>query len=74
MTGGRLLIVDHGAAPPWSQHRDVEFQTPEGTWASTGLGDDGWAIEELGTRTRVATHQGHTGELLDNVVLARRAA
>jgi SAM-dependent methyltransferase len=70
--GGRLLIVDHGAPPPWSSHRHDEFGTPEDLWAATGLADAEWALEELGTRARVATHRGQTGELIDNVALARR--
>ncbi len=72
--GGRLLIVDHGAAPPWSSHQHDTFLSPEETWAATGLGAAGWTLERCETRSREATHRGHSGTLEDVLVLARRAA
>ncbi|WBC16438.1 class I SAM-dependent methyltransferase [Micromonospora sp. WMMA1998] len=72
--GGRLLVVEHGAPPPWSglDPDDPRFATPEEILAAVDLDADGWEIERLGAAHRTATHDGHTGELVDHVVLARR--
>ncbi|GAA3754416.1 SAM-dependent methyltransferase [Micromonospora maritima] len=72
--GGRLLVVEHGAPPPWSglDPDDPRFATPEEILAAVALDPDGWEIERLGAARRIASHDGHTGELVDHVVLARR--
>ncbi|MFI7070066.1 class I SAM-dependent methyltransferase [Micromonospora sediminicola] len=72
--GGRLLVVEHGAPPPWSglDPDDPRFATPEEILAAVDLDADGWEIERLGAAHRTATHDGHTGELVDHVVLVRR--
>lgn len=71
--GGLLLVVDHGAAPPWSPHLDVRFPTPEETLAEIELDLTRWHAERLGTSRRQATGpQGQTGVLVDNVIALRR--
>ncbi|MEV0003689.1 class I SAM-dependent methyltransferase [Micromonospora sp. NPDC050980] len=72
--GGRLLVVEHGAPPPWSglDPDDPRFASPEQILAAIGIDADRWETERLGEFRRTATHDGHTGELVDHVVLARR--
>lgn len=73
--GGRLLVVWHGAMPAWSTHPAPEggFATVDDTWAATGAVDEDWVVEEQGTHERDATGpDGHSGVLVDNVILARR--
>ncbi|MCZ7437021.1 class I SAM-dependent methyltransferase [Micromonospora sp. WMMC241] len=72
--GGRLLVVEHGAPPPWSglDADDPRFASPEEIFAAIGLDPDGWETERRGESRRTATHDGHTGELVDHVVLVRR--
>ncbi|AXO34995.1 bifunctional 2-polyprenyl-6-hydroxyphenol methylase/3-demethylubiquinol 3-O-methyltransferase UbiG [Micromonospora sp. B006] len=73
--GGRLLVVEHGAPPPWAgpdtgHHR---FAEPEEILAAMDLDPDGWDTERLGAARRTATGpDGRTGELIDHVVLVRR--
>ncbi|MFI2710901.1 class I SAM-dependent methyltransferase [Micromonospora sp. NPDC018662] len=73
--GGRLLVVEHGAPPPWSglDADDPRFASPEQILAAVDLEPDGWEIERLGAARRTAAGpDGHPGELVDHVVLARR--
>jgi len=71
--GGVLLIVDHAAAPPWSEHHSHEFPGVEEVLASLRL-DGGWTRlradkverETLGPDDRAAT-------VSDNVMVLRRA-
>lgn len=75
--GGRLLIVDHGAPPPWmpADHEHPEFETVSETFASLDLATDRWQVERLDTaRRRAEGPSGETGELVDNVILIRRIA
>lgn len=72
-SGGRLLIVDHGAPPPGSAHaHDVVFPTPEGVLADLALDPDDWAIVACELRSREANGPHHFGTLVDSVVSARR--
>ncbi|WBB76152.1 methyltransferase domain-containing protein [Micromonospora sp. WMMD1128] len=73
-SGGRLLVVEHGAPPPWSglDPDDPRFATPDEILAAMALAPESWETERLGEFRRIATHDGHTGELVDHVVLARR--
>lgn len=82
--GGRLLIVDHAAPPPWAQahrhqaedgeeHRLPDLPTLSETSDSLGLDPARWQIERCESVEREATGpDGITGMLLDNVILARR--
>ncbi|GAB3070948.1 SAM-dependent methyltransferase [Micromonospora schwarzwaldensis] len=73
--GGRLLVVEHGAPPPWSglDADDPRFASPEQILSAIDLDPDGWSIERLGATRRTATGpDGQPGELVDHVVLAHR--
>ncbi|MER7332077.1 methyltransferase domain-containing protein [Micromonospora sp. NPDC000119] len=73
--GGRLLVVEHGEVPPWGRHAhpDVRFPTPQETLAELDLDPDRWLTERLDAPRRQATGpDGHTGTLVDHVVLVRR--
>jgi SAM-dependent methyltransferase len=72
--GGLLLIVEHGALPPWSshEHHDAVFHTPEETLAGLALGP-GWRVERADAPQREADGpHGHTGVLVDHVLAVRR--
>nr|WP_307799487.1 class I SAM-dependent methyltransferase [Micromonospora antibiotica] len=73
--GGRLLVVEHGAVPPWgaAEHRHVRFPTPQETLAELDLDPDGWHVERLDAPQRQATGpNGEAGTLIDHLVLVRR--
>lgn len=71
--GGRLLIVDHGAAPPWSNHRHDSFPTATEVYDSLELEPADWDPPLLEARTRTGTGpDGQTAELVDNVIAVRR--
>ncbi|MGC4892394.1 class I SAM-dependent methyltransferase [Micromonospora sp. DT31] len=73
--GGRLLVVEHGAAPPWAgpDAQGHRFASPEEILAALDLDPDGWVTERVGAAYRTATGpDGQTGELVDHVVLVRR--
>ncbi len=73
--GGRLVLVEHGAAPGWSEHQHAEFPTPAEVVASLDLDSLEAAYEVLVVegRTRVASSPDghHHGELLDTVVVVQ---
>lgn len=70
--GGLLVIVDHGEAPPWSNHRHVEFPSAQEVVESLDL-DDGWDRVQVGPVEREATGpDGQLGHLIDNVMVLRR--
>jgi len=69
---GILLIAEHGAAPPWSDHADMKFPTAQETLESIEL--DELKLEQLvvGTFEREATSpDGEHGVLLDNVIMLK---
>lgn len=73
--GGRLLIVDHGAAPPWSGEHAAEhrFATVEEVLAGLRLDDGRWERLRAETVERDAVGpDGQPGTLQDNVILLRR--
>ncbi|MEU7960126.1 methyltransferase domain-containing protein [Micromonospora humida] len=73
--GGRLLVVEHGAVPPWGNaaHHHTRFPTPQETLADLDLDPDGWDVERRDAPQRQATGpDGQTGTLIDHLVLARR--
>ncbi len=70
--GGRLVIVDHGAAPPWSKHKDYPFPSVEEVLAALDLGD-GWDRLRAEPVEREATGpEGEHGHLIDNVMVLQR--
>lgn len=75
--GGRLLIVDHGSTAPWSwnQDHDVQYPSPRQVAAGIGLDPATWAVERADTPRRTASGpDGRTAEVIDHVLLIRRAA
>ena len=74
--GGALIIVDHGAAPPWAQHiHDHVFPTAEAVLASLNLEEPQWDRLHVGSVERDAVGpDGQAGRLLDNLIVLRRAA
>ncbi|CQD21225.1 methyltransferase [Mycolicibacterium conceptionense] len=73
--GGRLVVVDHGAAPPWApEHvRKFPFPSAEEVVDSLNLDDTQWERVRVGTDEREATGpDGQRGTLIDNVMVLRR--
>ena len=73
--GGLLVIVDHGAAPPWApEHvRKFPFPSADDVVDSLNLDDAQWERVRVGTDEREATGpDGQPGTLIDNVMVLRR--
>ncbi|MDM7832331.1 SAM-dependent methyltransferase [Cellulomonas edaphi] len=72
--GGTLVVIDHGSVPPSSGLAHVhEFPTPDETLASIGLGAC-WTPLRTDTAVReLVMPEGDVVELLDNVLVLRRA-
>lgn len=71
--GGLLLLVDHGSVPPWSEHFDAEFPSPEQVLAEIDLDEERFRTERLEAPERIATGpNGRTGPMVDNIVSVRR--
>jgi chemotaxis protein methyltransferase CheR len=73
--GGSLLIVDHGAAPPWaSKIHHHDFPSAEEVLAGLDLDDAQWERVRVGAVERMAdSPDGERVLLTDNVIWARRA-
>lgn len=71
--GGHLLIVDHGSAPPFSEHRDHYFASADEVLEELALDQDLWTTVRVEVRTREVTHDGQAAMIDDNVMLLRRA-
>ncbi|MBE1470175.1 class I SAM-dependent methyltransferase [Kibdelosporangium phytohabitans] len=75
--GGRLLVVDHGSTAPWSWNQDpgARYPSPRDVAAGLELDTSGWAVERADAPHRIATGpDGRTAEVIDHVLLLRRAA
>lgn len=75
--GGLLIIVDHGAAPPWApEHvRKFEFPSADDVVDALELPDGQWERVRVGQDERDATGpDGQAGTLIDNVMVLRRRA
>ncbi|MEU8825844.1 class I SAM-dependent methyltransferase [Streptomyces sp. NPDC048636] len=75
--GGRLLVVDHGSAAPWSwdQDPDTRYPSPREIAADIDPAPRTWTVERADTRRRTATGpHGRTAEVTDHVLLIRRTA
>ncbi|MFD3419627.1 SAM-dependent methyltransferase [Streptomyces decoyicus] len=75
--GGRLLVVDHGSAAPWSwnQEPDIRYPSPREVAAGIDLAPQTWTVERADTPRRIATGpDGRTAEVTDHVLLIRRTA
>ncbi|MGW9367143.1 class I SAM-dependent methyltransferase [Streptomyces albidoflavus] len=73
--GGRLLVVDHGSAAPWSwnQDADTRYPSPREVAADIDLALETWTVERADVLRRVATGPGgRTAEVTDHVLLVRR--
>lgn len=73
--GGIFLLVDHGAAPPWSMHKHahMHFATPQEVLDGMALDTDVWEVLRADGAHRQATGpDGREGTLLDNVLVLRR--
>ena len=71
--GGLLLVVEHGEAPPWSNHHDVVFPTVDETVAELALAPGGWSAVRVERSSRDADGpDGRRAELVDNIVALRR--
>ena len=73
--GGRLLVVGHGAFPPWSRHSNHDgppLPTPDEVLASLAL-PDGWVVETNALVDRQGTSpDGAPVTLVDTVLLVHR--
>lgn len=75
--GGVLLIVDHGAAPPWAGDHvhDFEFPSPQQVVESLELSEDQWETLRAEPVERDAVGpDGQQAVLIDNVIMLRRRA
>ncbi|MGK5532477.1 class I SAM-dependent methyltransferase [Streptomyces sp. URMC 129] len=75
--GGLLLVVDHGAFPPWARNRhpDVRFPSAEEVLAGLDLRMTEWHTERLGSADRTGTGpDGQSGVITDNIIALRRTA
>ena len=71
--GGRLLVVDHGSAPPWSGHHHAHLPTVDETLAEIALDPRSWDVETAASWSREATGpSGEVAAVLDNVLVFRR--
>ena len=69
------MLVEHGSAPTWSDHHDMEFPTPEELVALIDLDPTRFTTVTAESRAREATGpDGHSGTLVDTVVVVRRDA
>ncbi len=72
--GGVLIIVDHGAAPPWSNlAHDHEFPTVDGVLAQIDAGPGQWETMRAEPVEREAVGpDGEQAVLIDNLIVLRR--
>jgi SAM-dependent methyltransferase len=73
--GGRLVIVDHGAAPPWAPPHVHEFPFPSASEVvdELDLAIGEWQRERVEAVERDAIGpDGQHGTLVDNVIVLRR--
>ncbi|RSM74973.1 SAM-dependent methyltransferase [Amycolatopsis sp. WAC 01375] len=72
--GGRLVVVDHGSAAPWSWDQDAEYPTPGDVAAELDLDQAEWSIDRAEATERQATGpEGRTATVIDHVLILRRA-
>nr|WP_183471247.1 class I SAM-dependent methyltransferase [Mycolicibacterium iranicum] len=73
--GGLLIVVDHGAAPPWApQHiLDHVFPGVDEVFAAIDLGPGRWERLRVGSVERDAVGpDGQPGVLVDNLIVVKR--
>jgi SAM-dependent methyltransferase len=75
--GGLLVIVDHGAAPPWAWKlaHHHEFPSAEEVLDRMNLDAGAWDQLRVGPVEREAVGpEGETATLTDNLIVLRRSA
>ncbi len=71
--GGVLLIVDHGAPPPWAEHHNHHFAGIEEVVASLQLDAPCWTrLRTEALEREMAGPNGEVGTMADNVMVLRR--
>ncbi|MBK4217458.1 class I SAM-dependent methyltransferase [Paracoccus caeni] len=72
--GGHLLVVAHGAPPPWANHSQSEpFPTVESELAAAGYNPTDWTVVEAKLVDRPAkTPSGDQVTLQDTIIILRR--
>jgi SAM-dependent methyltransferase len=73
--GGRLVIVDHGSAPPWASKldHDHDFPAAEEVVADLDLRDDEFELLRVDSVLRQAVGpEGQQRPWMDNVIVFRR--
>jgi SAM-dependent methyltransferase len=72
--GGLLIVVDHGAAPPWAKHaHDHVFPTLDEVMTTIDLGEGQWEHLRVEAVQREAVGpDGQSGVLLDNLIVLKR--
>ncbi|MFD4635972.1 class I SAM-dependent methyltransferase [Lentzea sp. NPDC058436] len=72
---GRLLVVDHGSAAPWSWDQGAHHPSPREIAGSIGLDPARWTVERADAPRRTATGpDGQQAEVVDHVLLVHRTA
>ncbi|OBK64888.1 bifunctional 2-polyprenyl-6-hydroxyphenol methylase/3-demethylubiquinol 3-O-methyltransferase UbiG [Mycobacterium sp. 1165178.9] len=70
---GVLLIVDHGAPPPWAEHHDHHFADIEEVLASLHLDAPCWTrLRAEALQREMVGPNGEVGTMADNVMVVRR--
>ncbi|MEU0797462.1 class I SAM-dependent methyltransferase [Amycolatopsis sp. NPDC005961] len=71
--GGRLLVVDHGSAAPWSWDQDARFPSAREVALSLELDAGEWTVERADALSRRATGPGgQVADVVDHLLLIRR--
>lgn len=71
--GGVLLIVDHGAPPPWAEHHDHHFAGIEEVLGSLRLDAPRWTrLRTEAIDREMVGPNGEVGTMADNVMVLRR--
>ncbi|OBJ01065.1 bifunctional 2-polyprenyl-6-hydroxyphenol methylase/3-demethylubiquinol 3-O-methyltransferase UbiG [Mycobacterium sp. 1465703.0] len=71
--GGVLLIVDHGAAPPWACHDDHHFAGIDEVLASLQLEATQWTrLRTEAAHREMVGPNGEVGTMADNIIALRR--
>lgn len=75
--GGTFVLVDHGAAPPWSAHKHAHhvFTTPQQVVDGLALDMSVWQVLRAEVVEREAVGpDGQHAHIPDNVIVVRRTA
>ncbi|OBJ41772.1 SAM-dependent methyltransferase [Mycobacterium colombiense] len=71
--GGVLLIVDHGAPPPWAEHHDHHFAGIEEVLGSLDLDPPRWTrLRTEAVDREMVGPNGEVGTLADNIMVLRK--